>query len=138
MTRIASIFYLPGLGAATGRDVDRAGANEGVVGDPDRGEDRRWARWLWTDPRFLRCRRFANGWPGSRTTFTAWTRLAHEAVWDRLLALTCSRPGAIAREVGGLNDIPAPIPRSARTQVMAAIAGIDIALWDGERKGRRC
>jgi L-alanine-DL-glutamate epimerase-like enolase superfamily enzyme len=56
--------------------------------------------------------------------------LAHEAVWDRLFALTCPRPGAIAREVGGLNDIPAPIPRSARTQVMAAIAGIDIALWD--------
>jgi L-alanine-DL-glutamate epimerase-like enolase superfamily enzyme len=52
--------------------------------------------------------------------------LAHEAVWDRLFALTCPRPGAI----GGRNDEPAPLPRGERTQIMAAIAGIDIALWD--------
>ena len=51
--------------------------------------------------------------------------LAHEAVWDRLFALTCPRPGAID---GG--NAPAPTPRGERTQVMAAIAGIDIALWD--------
>ena len=52
--------------------------------------------------------------------------LAHEAVWDRLFALTCPRPGAIE----GRNDLPPPVPRGERTQVMAAIAGIDIALWD--------
>jgi L-alanine-DL-glutamate epimerase-like enolase superfamily enzyme len=52
--------------------------------------------------------------------------LAHEAVWDRLFALTCPRPGAIE----GVDSVPAPVPRGARTQVMAAIAGIDIALWD--------
>ncbi len=51
--------------------------------------------------------------------------LAHEAVWDRLFALTCPRPGAID---GG--NVPPPVPRSERTAVMAAIAGIDIALWD--------
>jgi len=52
--------------------------------------------------------------------------LAHEAVWDRLFALTCPRPGAIE----GKNSVPPPLPRGERTQVMAAIAGIDIALWD--------
>lgn len=52
--------------------------------------------------------------------------LAHEAVWDRLFALTCPRPGAIE----GKSSVPPPVPRGERTQVMAAIAGIDIALWD--------
>ena len=56
--------------------------------------------------------------------------LAHEAVWDRLFALTCPRPGAIAAEVGGRGNVPPPTPRGERAQVMAAIAGIDIALWD--------
>ena len=56
--------------------------------------------------------------------------LAHEAVWDKLFALTCPRPGAIPGAVGGRDDIPPPVPRGERTQVMAAIAGIDIALWD--------
>src|SRR6266581_5753663 len=46
--------------------------------------------------------------------------LAHEAVWDRLFALTCPRPGAI----DGNADIPPPAPRGERTQIMAAIAGI--------------
>ncbi|HEV2333998.1 MAG TPA: mandelate racemase/muconate lactonizing enzyme family protein [Stellaceae bacterium] len=50
--------------------------------------------------------------------------LAHEAVWDKLFALTCPRPGAIS------GAAPPPIPRGERTAVMAAIAGIDIALWD--------
>jgi L-alanine-DL-glutamate epimerase-like enolase superfamily enzyme len=50
--------------------------------------------------------------------------LAHEAVWDLLFALTSPRPGAIT---GGQMR---PVPRGERTQVMAAIAGIDIALWD--------
>src|SRR5438445_13277179 len=51
--------------------------------------------------------------------------LAHGAVWDRLFALTCPRPGAIDK-----GNIPPPLPRGERTQIMAAIAGIDIALRD--------
>jgi D-galactarolactone cycloisomerase len=50
--------------------------------------------------------------------------LAHEAVWDRLFALTSPRPGAIE------GRFMRPVPRGERTQAMAAIAGIDIALWD--------
>ena len=56
--------------------------------------------------------------------------LATTVVWERLFALTNPRPGAIA----GNAKIPAPIPRGDRTVAMAAIAGIDIALWD--LKGR--
>src|SRR6185437_15642336 len=41
-------------------------------------------------------------------------------------ALTCPRPGAIDRG----SNVPPPTPRGERVQVMAAIAGIDIALWD--------
>jgi L-alanine-DL-glutamate epimerase-like enolase superfamily enzyme len=52
--------------------------------------------------------------------------LAHEAVWDRLFALTSPHPGAIE----GKNGQMRPVPRAERTAVMAAIAGIDIALWD--------
>jgi len=56
--------------------------------------------------------------------------LAHAAVWDRLFGLTCPRPGAIASAVGGKDGMMPPLPRGERTQIMAAIAGIDIALWD--------
>jgi L-alanine-DL-glutamate epimerase-like enolase superfamily enzyme len=52
--------------------------------------------------------------------------LANIAVWERLFALTSPRPGAI----DGRADTPAPISRPDRTLAMAAIAGIDIALWD--------
>src|SRR5580704_4206922 len=52
--------------------------------------------------------------------------LAHEAVWDRLFALTSPRPGAIEGRDGQMR----PVPRGERGAVMAAIAGIDIALWD--------
>lgn len=52
--------------------------------------------------------------------------LATTAVWERLFALTNPRPGAI----DGRADIPAPIARTDRAVAMAAIAGIDIALWD--------
>jgi D-galactarolactone cycloisomerase len=52
--------------------------------------------------------------------------LAHVAVWDRLFSLTCPRPGGIA----GADGLPPPLPRGERPQIMAAIAGIDIALWD--------
>ena len=47
-------------------------------------------------------------------------------VWEELFALTSPRPGGI----GGRDGLPPPLPRSARPQVMAAIGGIDIALWD--------
>ena len=52
--------------------------------------------------------------------------LSTTAVWERLFALTCPRSGAI----DGDPDIPAPIARPDRSVAMAAIAGIDIALWD--------
>jgi D-galactarolactone cycloisomerase len=52
--------------------------------------------------------------------------LAHEAVWERLFGLTSPRPGAI----DGRHGTPRPVPRGERTQFMAALAGIDIALWD--------
>ena len=44
--------------------------------------------------------------------------LAHGDVWEKLFALTSPQPG-----IGGL-------PRSARAQIMGAIGGIDLALWD--------
>lgn len=56
--------------------------------------------------------------------------LATTAVWERLFALTSPRPGAIADRLGGRADIPAAIARSDRSVALAAIAGIDIALWD--------
>lgn len=52
--------------------------------------------------------------------------LGHAEVWEKLFSLTSPRPGG-ARGSGGL---PPPLSRSARPQIMAAIAGIDIALWD--------
>jgi len=52
--------------------------------------------------------------------------LAHIAVWEKLFALTSPRPGGI----DGRDGLPPPIPRGERAPVMAAIAGIDIALWD--------
>lgn len=52
--------------------------------------------------------------------------LAHVEVWERLFSLTHPRPGGIH----GRDDLPPPLPRAARPQIMAAIAGIDIALWD--------
>jgi D-galactarolactone cycloisomerase len=48
------------------------------------------------------------------------------AVWERLFALTSPRPGGIR----GRDGLPPPLPRGERPQIMAAIAGIDIALWD--------
>src|SRR4029077_518681 len=52
--------------------------------------------------------------------------LAHLAVWEKLFSLTSPRPGGI----DGRDGLPAPLPRGDRALVMAAIAGIDIALWD--------
>ena len=52
--------------------------------------------------------------------------LAHLDVWETLFALTSPRPGGI----GGQDGLPPPLPRGQRPQIMAAIGGIDIALWD--------
>ena len=56
----------------------------------------------------------------------AWRRRRSVAVWEKLFALTSPRPGGM----GGRDGLPPPLPRGARPQIMAAIAGIDIALWD--------
>ena len=52
--------------------------------------------------------------------------LTNVAVWEKLFALTSPRPGGIE----GRDGLPPPVPRGERPQAMAAIAGIDIALWD--------
>jgi L-alanine-DL-glutamate epimerase-like enolase superfamily enzyme len=52
--------------------------------------------------------------------------LGHLAVWERLFGLTCPRPGGVAAADG----LPPPLSRNERPQIMAAIGGIDIALWD--------
>src|SRR5260370_33055937 len=61
--------------------------------------------------------------------------LAHQAVWDRLFALTSPRPGAIeASAIEGRDGQMRPVPRGERAAGMAAIAGRDIALWDPKGK----
>lgn len=52
--------------------------------------------------------------------------LGHETVWEKLFSATSPRPGGL----GDWDGLPAPLPRNARPQIMAAIGGIDIALWD--------
>ena len=52
--------------------------------------------------------------------------LGHEIIWNRLFSLTVPRP----RAMFGADGAFPPVARSARPQVMAAIGGIDIALWD--------
>ena len=47
--------------------------------------------------------------------------LAHGAVWEKLFALTSPQPN---HPFGG------GLPRGARPQIMGAIGGIDMALWD--------
>jgi D-galactarolactone cycloisomerase len=51
---------------------------------------------------------------------------AQSEIWDYFFSLTCPRPGAIPARP----EVIAPLPRRARPQIMAAIGGIDIALWD--------
>ena len=52
--------------------------------------------------------------------------LAIDAVWSRLFSITVPRPGGL----GGWDGLPPPLARNQRPQFMAAMAGIDIALWD--------
>jgi L-alanine-DL-glutamate epimerase-like enolase superfamily enzyme len=52
--------------------------------------------------------------------------LAIDAVWNKLFSITVPRPGGL----GGWDGLPPPLPRNQRPQFMAAMAGIDIALWD--------
>jgi D-galactarolactone cycloisomerase len=52
--------------------------------------------------------------------------LAQVDVWEKLFALTSPRPGGI----GGQDGLSPPLARNQRPQIMAAIGGIDIALWD--------
>ena len=59
--------------------------------------------------------------------------LAHEILWNKLFALTTPRP----RAMFGADGLTPPVPRSARPHVMAAIGGIDIALWDLKGKAAR-
>lgn len=49
-----------------------------------------------------------------------------DAIWNRMFSLTVPRPGGL----GGWDGLPAPLARNLRPQFMAAMAGIDIALWD--------
>ena len=51
---------------------------------------------------------------------------ASVAVWEKMFSLTSPRPNGM----GGRDGQPAPFARGARPQIMSAIAGIDIALWD--------
>jgi D-galactarolactone cycloisomerase len=52
--------------------------------------------------------------------------LAIDAVWGKLFSITVPRPGGL----GGWDGLPPPLARNQRPQFMAALAGIDIALWD--------
>lgn len=52
--------------------------------------------------------------------------LAHVGVWEKLFSLTTPRPHGFRGEDG----LPQPLPRGARAQITAALAGIDLALWD--------
>ena len=52
--------------------------------------------------------------------------LAIDQVWNKLFSITVPRPGGL----GGWDGLPAPLGRNLRPQFMAAMAGIDIALWD--------
>ena len=52
--------------------------------------------------------------------------LGHVAVWNKLFSTLNPRPGGL----GEWDGLPRPVSRGQRGDATAAIAGIDIALWD--------
>ena len=52
--------------------------------------------------------------------------LENVIIWEKLFLLTTPRPHGFRAEDG----LPPPLPRLARPQITAALAGIDLALWD--------
>jgi len=52
--------------------------------------------------------------------------MGHVDIWEKLFSTLNPRPGGL----GGWDGLPPPLPRGQRPQAMAAIGGIDIALWD--------
>jgi len=50
----------------------------------------------------------------------------HAEIWQKLLSITVPRQGGL----GDWDGLPSPLPRHLRSFFMAAMAGIDIALWD--------
>lgn len=54
----------------------------------------------------------------------------HIEIWDKMLSITTPRPGCVFNGDG----LPSPLARHLRWEFMAAMAGIDIALWDLKAK----
>jgi len=52
--------------------------------------------------------------------------LGHEGIWQKMLSCTVPREGGL----GNWDGLPTPLPRHQRGFFLAAMAGIDIALWD--------
>jgi D-galactarolactone cycloisomerase len=50
----------------------------------------------------------------------------HAEIWQRMMSITVPRQGGL----GDWDGLPSPLPRHLRWPFMAAMAGIDIALWD--------
>jgi D-galactarolactone cycloisomerase len=50
----------------------------------------------------------------------------HAEIWQKLISITVPRQGGL----GDWDGLPKPLPRHLRSFFMAAMAGIDIALWD--------
>ena len=50
----------------------------------------------------------------------------HAEIWQRLLSITVPRQGGL----GDWDGLPPPLPRHLRSFFMAAMGGIDFALWD--------